>query len=72
MSETRLGDHALKTLQKLNDASAKDINTYIKTAQSIPDSDYKILIQYLASMTSFAMEELAVREKSRKSKLLIQ
>lgn len=70
MKDTRLGDHALKTLQKLNDAAAKDINTYIKTAQSIPDNDYKILIQYLASMTSFAMDELAVRERSRKSNLM--
>lgn len=70
MKDTRLGDHALKTLQKLNDAAAKDINMYIKTAQSITDNDYKILIQYLASMTSFAMDELAVREQRRKSKLM--
>lgn len=44
MHNTRLGDQALKTLKKLNDASAKNIDVYIKTAQSIPDHDYKILL----------------------------
>ncbi|UED73244.1 hypothetical protein [Brevibacillus sp. DP1.3A] len=70
MQGIRLGDHALETLQKLNDASAKNIETYIRTAQAIPDNDYKILIQYLVGMTSFAIKELAVREQNRNSTLM--
>lgn len=69
MQGNRLGDHGLNILQKLNKASAKSMDDFVNTAQAIPDKDYEYLIQYLASMTTFAMSELEMRKRQKSGNL---
>ncbi|RNB88602.1 hypothetical protein EDM59_05665 [Brevibacillus nitrificans] len=63
------GIHGINILQKLNKASAKNMDAFVNTAQAIPDKDYEHLLQYLANMTTFAMSELEMRKRKKPGNL---